>query len=82
MRLYDETVLQGAIDIHVHVGPDYMPRYADSFTLAEEAGEVGMRAVVIKNHLSSTVEAAHAANLKVPEVQVTVPPAEPGVYPF
>ena len=70
MRLYDETVLHGAIDIHIHVGPDYMPRYADSFTLAEEARDVGMRAIVIKNHLSSTAAAAHAATLKIPEVQV------------
>ena len=69
MKLFDDTVLQGAIDIHIHVGPDYMPRYADATTLAEEARDAGMRAIVVKCHLTSTVGAAHAACLAVPEVK-------------
>ena len=70
MKLFDDTVLKGAIDIHIHVGPDYMPRYADARTLAEEARDAGMRAIVIKCHLTSTVGAAHAASAAVPEVTV------------
>lgn len=69
MKLYDDTVLHDAIDIHVHVGPDYMPRYADAITLAEEAREAGMRALVIKCHLTSTVGMAQAACTVVPEVE-------------
>lgn len=69
MKLYDDTILQGAVDIHVHVGPDYMPRYADAITLAEEAAACGMRALVLKCHLTNTVAAAHAACLAVPEVK-------------
>lgn len=68
MKLYDDTILKGAIDIHIHVGPDYMPRYADAVTLAEEARDAGMRAIVIKCHLTSTVGAAQAACQAVPEV--------------
>lgn len=70
MKLYDDTVLKDAIDIHIHVGPDYMPRYADALTLAEEAWAAGMRGIVIKCHLTSTVGAAHAAMQAVPEVAV------------
>lgn len=70
MKLYDDTVLKDAIDIHIHVGPDYMPRYADALTLAEEARAAGMRGIVIKRHLTSTVGAAHAAMQAVPEVAV------------
>lgn len=70
MKLFDDTVLNGAVDIHIHVGPDYMPRYADAQTLAEEARDAGMKAIVIKCHLTSTVGAAHAASAAVPEVKV------------
>ena len=70
MNLFDDSVLNGAVDIHIHVGPDYMPRYADAQTLAEEARDAGMRAIVVKCHLTSTVGAAHAASLAVPEVKV------------
>lgn len=70
MRLFDDGVLEDAIDIHVHVGPDYMPRYADSITLAREAADCGMKAVVTKCHLTSTVAAAHAANQVVPETTI------------
>ena len=54
--------LKGAIDIHIHVGPDYIPRYGDSVKLAAEASNHGMRAIVIKQHLASTVASAHLAN--------------------
>ena len=66
MKLYDDTVLKDAIDIHIHVGPDYMPRYADAITLAEEARDAGMKAIVVKCHLTSTVGAAQAACQAVP----------------
>lgn len=70
MKLYDDTILEGAIDIHVHIGPDYMPRYADALTLAEEAAACGMRGLVTKCHLCNTVAASHAATQAVPGVEV------------
>lgn len=69
MKLFDDSVLKDAIDIHIHVGPDYNSRYADAITLAEEARAAGMKAIVIKCHLQSTVMGAEAANLLVPEVK-------------
>ena len=62
--------LENAIDIHVHVGPDYIPRYGDSVKLAAEASSHGMRAIVIKQHLASTVASAHLANEAVEGVTV------------
>ncbi|WP_148867810.1 DUF6282 family protein [Thermosediminibacter litoriperuensis] len=58
----DENILNGMIDLHIHVGPDYVPRYGDSIRLAKEASARGMKAIVIKTHLASTVGNAHAAN--------------------
>jgi len=62
--------LENAIDIHVHVGPDYIPRYGDSVKLAAEASSHGMRAIVIKQHLASTVASAHLANEAVGGITV------------
>lgn len=58
----DDGILEGMIDLHIHVGPDYVPRYGDSLRLAREADSKGMKAIVIKTHLASTVGSAHAAN--------------------
>lgn len=66
----DYSFLQDSIDLHIHVGPDYIPRYGDGITLAQEAARVGMKAIIIKTHLSSTVASAHAANKIVEDIQV------------
>lgn len=58
----DEGVLEGAVDLHVHIGPDYIPRYGDILRLAKEADSKGMKAIVIKRHLASTVGDAYVAN--------------------
>lgn len=47
-------LLQGAIDIHIHSAPDLMPRIQNDYELAEQAREMGMRAILIKNHFSET----------------------------
>ena len=70
MTFIDDTILKGAIDLHVHVGPDYSPRYSDAIRLAREAAAAGMRAIVIKKHLASTVGEAYEASQVVPEVSV------------
>jgi hypothetical protein len=50
--------LDGAIDLHIHIGPDDSPRYYDSIDLARDASNRKMRAVVIKDHLSSSASKA------------------------
>ena len=71
MTFIDDTILKGAIDLHVHGGPDYSPRYSDAIRLAREAAAAGMRAIVIKKHLASTVGEAYEASQVVPEVSVS-----------
>jgi hypothetical protein len=53
--------LRGAIDVHVHADPcSLLPRTQDYTEVAIEAARMGMRAVVRKDHLYSTVGEAHA----------------------
>ena len=66
----DNSFLQDAIDIHIHVGPDYMPRYGNSIRLAQEAANAGMKAIIIKGHLTSTVASAEAATQVVDGIKV------------
>jgi len=42
--------LTGVIDIHVHSGPDSLPRIVDAIDVAPLAKKEGMRALVLKNH--------------------------------
>ena len=66
----DYSFLEGAVDLHIHTGPDYVKRYADSIDLAREAAAAGMRAIILKTHLVSTVAGAYAADRVVEEVRV------------
>ncbi|HEX2849366.1 MAG TPA: DUF6282 family protein [Acidimicrobiales bacterium] len=55
-------LLDGAIDLHVHVRPSVRNRRADGREVVEEASAVGMRAVLLKDHDRSTVADAWHAN--------------------
>jgi hypothetical protein len=56
-----DDLLRGAIDLHVHGGPDVVPRRYTDTALAERARDAGMRAIVLKCHVESTVGRAAAA---------------------
>lgn len=58
----ERAMMEGAINLHLHVGPDYVPRYGDSIKLASQAAELGIRALGLKTHLASTVAHAYFAN--------------------
>lgn len=62
MKNIDFDGLVGAIDMHVHCLPDYVPRYGDAIALAQEAAVAGMRGIVIKSHLIPTIGSAQLAN--------------------
>lgn len=62
--------LEGAVDLHLHSAPDVDPRRYDDLELAREAARAGLRAIVIKNHHSSTVERAWLVSKIVPEIRV------------
>lgn len=64
-------MLIGAIDLHVHHGPDAYPRQWDAFDAADIAASRGMRGILIKNHwtetagLAALVRARGAGELEV-----------------
>jgi hypothetical protein len=62
---FDETVtslLEGAIDFHIHSAPDVYPRLLNDVELALSAKENGMRAILIKNHYFETASRAQVAS--------------------
>lgn len=56
-----DRVLEGAIDLHAHHGPDAYPRQWDAFEVVALAKERGLRAVVLKNHWTETAGLAYLA---------------------
>lgn len=63
----EQEILAGAVNLHLHVGPDYCPRYGDSIKLAQQATEMGMRALGLKTHHAATTAHAYFANKAVPD---------------
>ena len=53
-----EHLLEGAIDIHIHSAPDVYDRIMNDMQLARHAKEMGMRAILIKNHFAMTADRA------------------------
>jgi len=62
--------LEDAVDLHLHSAPDVDARRYDDLELARQAARAGMRAVLIKNHYSSTVERAWLASKVVTGISV------------
>lgn len=62
--------LQGLVDVHTHGDPDGAPRKIDVLELARLAKKEGMRAIVLKNHYSPTVQAAYLVSQVVPGVEI------------
>jgi len=66
----DLELLRGAIDIHVHSGPDLYPRIQDHFELARAARAAGLRALCIKSHNFPTAARAALARTSVSGIDV------------
>lgn len=62
--------IQGVVDIHVHSDPDNVPRSLDALDTARMAKDAGVRAIVLKNHWSSTVPLAYTVAKVVPGIEV------------
>ena len=60
----------GMIDMHIHSSPDVRPRSRCDLELAGDAEFLGMRAIVIKSHIESTVSRAWLAHRIHPNVEV------------
>jgi len=53
--------LEGLIDLHIHTAPDVRPRSGDDLHIARTAAEAGMRAILIKSHVTLTADRAAIA---------------------
>jgi len=60
------TLLQGAIDIHVHCRPDVIARDQDVVELARSAVDAKMGGMLIKDHTTCIVGRVHTINRTLP----------------
>ncbi|MBI2985553.1 MAG: PHP domain-containing protein [Deltaproteobacteria bacterium] len=65
-----DPVIEGAIDLHIHSGPDCIPRWGDSIDIARLASEMGMRAVVFKDHFTPGGVKARLTEKAVPGIAI------------
>ncbi len=65
-----DKLLTDSIDVHLHPGPDTFKCRVDALEAAKQAAQVGMRALVIKNHFYSTAPLAKMVNQLVPNFTV------------
>jgi hypothetical protein len=68
--LAQEVSLKGAIDIHVHAGPDGVDRAIDADDLARLAKSMGMRGMVLKSHWEKTSTMAYLMRKAVPGIEL------------
>lgn len=57
------NLLAGAVDLHIHTGPDIFARCVSAVTAAEEAKRAGMGAIVVKSHSTDTAARAETARV-------------------
>jgi hypothetical protein len=62
--------LNGVIDMHIHTSPDICPRYSDDIQAAREAKEAGMKAILLKSHITLTADRAAIAEKVVEGIHV------------
>ncbi len=64
----EDDILDGAVDTHLHIYPDYVPRTTDIVQLAIDASRVGYRAICCKDHFFTNVGMAWAAQKRAEEM--------------
>lgn len=63
------ALVQGAYDLHVHTGPDVLPRKANDVEVAQAFRKVGLKGFVIKSHYFPTGARARLVSALVPGVR-------------
>jgi hypothetical protein len=66
----DSIDLTGFVDLHIHTGPDVRPRKMDDIDTAKAAAEAGLKAILIKSHVTITADRATIAERIVPGIRV------------
>lgn len=59
--------LKGAYDLHIHTGPDMIPRKLSDLTAVKRARAAGMAGIAIKSHVGSTAGRAGILNEMYPD---------------
>lgn len=67
MAMYD---VSGACDMHIHTGPDFVERIGDDVEVAQACQSAGFRAILLKNHMESTVSRAYHTQKQVDNIKV------------
>ena len=65
-----EVSLAGAIDFHVHSGPDSRPRSVTDLEVARMTSRAGLRGIVLKNHFTMTADRAALAMAQVEDLEI------------
>lgn len=69
--MYDKSLLKGAIDIHIHVGPEaFKTRKFSEYALAKDILDNGAYGAVIKTHSFETASRAALVNQQMPGVHL------------
>lgn len=66
MNDFEKKILQGAYDLHIHFGPDVVPRKATEVEIAERFLDAGMKGFAMKSHFTPTVERAQLVSVRFP----------------
>lgn len=64
------TLVRGAYDLHVHVGPDLVDRRIDDVELAMRYDELGLAGFALKSHYVPTAERARVVEQTMPGIAV------------
>lgn len=64
------ALVRGGYDLHIHVGPDVMPRRINDLELAQKFHALDLAGFAIKSHYTSTAERAAVVRAAVPGVNV------------
>ncbi len=65
-----DVSLAGAIDFHVHSGPDSRPRSMTDLEVARMTRRAGLRGIVLKNHFTMTADRAELAMRQVEGLEI------------
>ncbi len=65
-----KDLISNAFDMHIHSGPDVLPRSGDDIDFAQRMAQAGMNGYIIKSHYFNTAERATLARKAVPGVNV------------
>ena len=66
--VHARELVRGAFDLHVHTGPDLLPRSATDLELAERCREHGLAGFAIKSHYVPSAPRAAVVRALVPDV--------------